>query len=117
MKTKVITPDPAPSRKAVLRLTWQLVKQAGLTFADALKRAWATLRLTAQMSQQATTFFYRKDDGSERCAIGFNRVAPDRVEANRPAKKHNPLVITYYDLQANGWRSFRADRLILQWAE
>lgn len=88
------------------------LRKTGLSLAESVKRACAALKLKARMAEKATGFFYRKEDGSERYAIGFNKLMPAPKPDARP-KPYNPLVITYYDLGVDAVRSFRVDRLIL----
>lgn len=97
-------------RTAITSLAHAL-RRTGLSWAAAMKRAWATIKLRAAIADRATGFWYRKEDGTERYALGFNRVAP--ATQSKPSTAVSLLVITYFDLLANDWRSFRADRLIL----
>lgn len=99
-------------RADVLRMTWALMREAKIKFADALKRAWTTVRMKIQMSYKAVGFFYRKENGEVRYALGYNAAAP-RPATDKPATKPGPLVVRYYDLTCDNWRSFRADRLII----
>lgn len=97
------------SRADVLRLTWQLVRSASLSFSEASKRAWATLRLKAEMLIKPVSFFYYKGDGTERFAVGhYSSDTP--TDGN--VKSESLLVVRYFDTLADGWRSFRIDRLI-----
>ena len=103
------TPALKLSRAEVLHLTWKLVREAKLTFADALAKAWAALRIKAEMLYKSVSFCYRKDDGTTRYAVG-NYVSA--TETSGTGKRANPLVVRYFDTLADGWRSFRIDRLI-----
>jgi hypothetical protein len=108
MKTQSVN-TPKISRAEVLRLTWQLVRNASLTFSEALKKAWATIRLKAEMLIKPVSYFYYKDDGTERFAVGHYSAA---TPADGKGKPTNLLVVRYFDTLADGWRSFRIDRLI-----
>lgn len=94
----------------MLRLTWQLVKNAKLSFGKALKQAWAAVKLKTQMLTRPVSFFYVKEDGTERFAVGHYAAATPATGSSKPT---SPLVIRYFDTLANGWRSFRADRLLI----
>lgn len=100
---------PKLNRSDVLCLTWKLVRDAKLAFADALKKAWATLRIKAEMLVKPVSFSYRKDDGTIRNAVGNYVVTSETPGKGKPA---NPLIVRYFDTLADGWRSFRIDRLI-----
>ncbi|PRY35064.1 hypothetical protein CLV58_115147 [Spirosoma oryzae] len=101
----------APSRADVVAFAWQIARAAKLPFGEASKKAWATRKLQGQMQQRAVSFFYRKGDGTERFAVGDMLAAPAPEKAS--GKPTNALVVRYYDTLAGGWRSFRADRLIV----
>ncbi len=102
---------PQTPRAEALQLTAQIVKKTRMSFGKAQKQAWATLKLTAQMHQQPVSFYYRKEDGSTRYAIGFyGDSSQERSQATSPVTS---LAIRYFDLLAQNWRSFRADRLII----
>ncbi len=109
MKAQSINPVKV-DRADVLRLTWQLVRSTKLTFSEALKKAWATIRLKAEMLIKPVSFFYRKGDGTERFAVGHYAAAPATDSNSKPT---SPLVVRYFDTLAYGWRSFRIDRLIV----
>ena len=103
------TQAPTVSRADVMRLTWQLVRSTKLSFATALKQAWAAIRLKAEMLIKPISFYYRKGDGTTRYAVGNYTSASETSGQGKPA---SPLVMRYFDTIANGWRSFRIDRLI-----
>ncbi|QMW06387.1 SH3 beta-barrel fold-containing protein [Spirosoma foliorum] len=97
-------------RKQAMILAHAL-RKTGLSFGEAQKRAWVTIRLKAEMLIKPVSFFYLKEKGEERFAVGYYGAAPATTTAPKPAK--SVLAIPYYDTLADGWRSFRADRLIL----
>lgn len=98
-------------RSQVLALATTITRQTQMPFGKAQKQAWATLKLTAQMHQKPVQFFYQKQDGSKRFAIGFYEAIPNELgsSSNYPTG----LATRYYDVLVKGWRSFRADRLII----
>jgi hypothetical protein len=108
-----VTTTATLSRSDVVAFAWLMVRAAKLPFGDASKKAWATRRLQAQMQQKPVSFFYRKDDGTERFAVGDKIEAPTPTKTPPTGKPANALVVRYYDTLAGGWRSFRADRLIV----
>ncbi len=103
--------SPSTTRADVLRLTWQLVKNARLSFGKALKKAWATVKLRAKMLTGPAEFAYVKDDGSTRYAVGHYAAATPTTGTGKPS---SPLAVRYFDMLADGWRSFRIDRLITE---
>lgn len=108
------TVTPAPlSRADVVAFAWLITKTAKLPFGAASRKAWATRKLQAQVQQKPVSFFYRKDDGTERFAVGDKIETPAPAKADSTIKSSNALIVRYYDTLAGGWRSFRADRLVV----
>lgn len=96
-------------RTQALKLASLLVKQTSLSFGTAQKQAWASIKLCAQMQERPVRFFYWKEDGSRREAVGFYGT---NAQAN-PSILQTGLAIRYYDTLVQNWRSFRPDRLII----
>lgn len=47
----------------IMRLAWQFVKRNGYTMSEALKTAWANMKLRAQMKHRIVRFYFRNVDG------------------------------------------------------
>lgn len=43
-----------------MSLAWQFVKRNGFTMSEALKLAWANIKLKAAMKQRIVKFYFRK---------------------------------------------------------
>ena len=56
--------------KEVMSLAWSFVKRNGFSMSEALKVAWANLKLKAQMKSKIVKFYFQKVDGSVREAYG-----------------------------------------------
>ena len=54
----------------IMSLAWQFVKRNGFTMSEALKVAWANMKLKAAMKQRIVKFYFQKVDGSIREAYG-----------------------------------------------
>ncbi|NID09407.1 SH3 beta-barrel fold-containing protein [Fibrivirga algicola] len=80
------------------------LRRKGLSLSESLRKAWATVKLRASMAVKPTTFFYTKGDGTMRWAVG---------SLEFPATDAPGAVVRYYDMLARDYRSFRADRLIV----
>lgn len=104
-----MTTSTASTRTQALTLAWHIVKTVRLPFVKAQAQAWATVKLKAQMQAGPVGFWYIKDDGTTRFAIGHFIPQPTPSDSG---KATNPLVVRYFDTLSNGWRSFRADRLV-----
>lgn len=92
----------------LFRIAWSIVGQFD-SFADALKMAWKIVKLQFELCLGVVCFKYRKVDGSIRQAKGTLDNVP-AVKGTDKAKNWGN--ICYYDIDANGWRSFRAENLI-----
>lgn len=101
-------------RSKVLSLAHQLCKTAKLDFSTAQKKAWAVIRLKSAMQEnEAVSFSYVKKSTSEiRPAVGTTNAA--HVPATLGTGKEKPAtIVTYFDLEAAGWRSFDAANICL----
>ena len=101
-------------RSKVLSLAHQLCKTANLSFSVAQKKAWAVIRLKSAMQEnEAVQFAYiKKSTGELRPAVGTTK--SDIVPATLGTGKEKPAtIVTYFDVEANGWRSFDAANIAL----
>jgi hypothetical protein len=96
-------------RSKVFKAAWAMVGNTKKSFAVCLAKAWQNYRLTKLMIKQAVKFAYEKVDGSLRHAIGTLNIGMPQSESKRES---SPAVVTYYDLDANAFRSFRSENLI-----
>lgn len=95
----------------VFSLAWQFVKRNGFSLSEALKKAWANIKLHAKMQKGIVKFYYQKVDGSVREAYGTLKadLCPDTKDSGRKA---NPTLQTYYDTERQEWRCFKVANLI-----
>lgn len=49
--------------KEVFKMAWQFVKRNGYTLSEALKCAWANIKLKAAMKERIVKFYFQKVDG------------------------------------------------------
>lgn len=81
------------------------------TFRKALIVSWRAEKLHRSMSGgNVVEFVYIKLDGSIRIASGTLPVQ-DFSTSERVKTLAQNSVVNYFDTDANGWRSFKADRL------
>ncbi len=83
----------------------------------ALREAWKIQHLRDHLDDGVVVFKYRKVDGSIRLAVGTRNVkffVPEDCipKGGQNENVENFRVVPYYDLQAQGWRSFRIDQLV-----
>ena len=102
-----------------------LVNKRGFDRSKAFKCAHAIYRLTNELAKGLLEFSYMKDDGTLRHARGtlcdgvsdrfdeWKRKQAEKPKDKKAKAKTKPReIITYWDLDKEGFRSFRADCLI-----
>lgn len=108
-----MTTQPKLNRSSILSLAWAIRKQSGLSWGECQRKAWATVRLRSAMQAGPVNFSYTKEDGTTRPAVGTLNAELFQYESKGTSKQASPAVIKYFDLEAGGFRSFRAERLLL----
>ena len=98
-------------RAKVFTLAWQFVKKNGYTLSEALKAAWANIKLVKQMSTKIVKFYFRKVDGSIREAYGTLQASLLPETKGTERKKSDTLQV-YYDTEKSEFRSFKKANLI-----
>lgn len=95
----------------IMSLAWQFVKRNGFTMSEALKVAWANMKLKAAMKQRIVKFYFQKVDGSIREAYGTlkENLIPATSGDNR---KRNDTVQVYFDTERLEYRCFKKANLI-----
>lgn len=95
----------------IMSLAWQFVKRNGFTMSEALKVAWANMKLKAAMKQRIVKFYFQKVDGSVREAYGTlkENLIPATSGDNR---KRNDTVQVYFDTERQEYRCFKKANLI-----
>ena len=112
-------------RELTCRLANFLVNKRGFDRSKAFKCAHAIYRLTNELAKGLLEFSYMKDDGTLRHARGtlcdgvsdrfdeWKRKQAEKPKDKKAKAKTKPReIITYWDLDKEGFRSFRADRLM-----
>lgn len=97
--------------REVMLLAWQFVRKNGYSMSEALKTAWANIKLKAVMKQRIVRFYYRKVDGSMREAFGTlkdNLLPPTQGTGRKP----NDTLFTYFDTEREEYRSFKRANLL-----
>jgi hypothetical protein len=93
-----------------MRIAWAIRKQFN-TFREALVHAWKVIKLQWQLCTEAIVEFkYKKIDGSIREARGSNADLP---YTGKPGRTPNFGLLTYFDLDANSFRSCKIENLII----
>lgn len=96
--------------KSVMRLAWQMVKRNGYTMSEALRCAWANMKLKAKMQEGIVKFYFQKVDGTIREAYGTLKESLVPALTGNGRKK-NDTIQTYFDTERGEWRCFKIANL------
>ena len=80
----------------------------GRPMAECEKQAQQIAECIKEMNSRIVEFYYMKKDGSKRQAFGT--LQPEVIVpliSNAPERKPNPDLVTYYDTEAQAFRSFK----------
>jgi hypothetical protein len=96
-------------KRRLFNIAWSIVGQFD-SFSEALVHAWKVIRLQLALCTQAfVRFRYTKvSDSSVRDAVG----TLENVPATNGGRTANYGILTYFDVEAAGWRSCRVENLI-----
>ncbi|WP_418946346.1 SH3 beta-barrel fold-containing protein [Phocaeicola coprocola] len=97
--------------KEVMLMAWTFVKRNGFTMSEALKCAWANMKLKAAMKQRIVKFYFKKVDGTIREAYGTlkENLIPATSGENR---KKNDTIQVYFDTEKQEYRCFKKANLL-----
>lgn len=95
----------------VMSLAWQFVKRNGYTMSEALKCAWANIKLRAALNKRIVKFYFQKVNGEIREAYGTlkTELIPETKGDDR---KRNDTVQVYFDTEKSEYRCFKKANLI-----
>lgn len=91
----------------VMRMAWDL-RHLFSSFSEALKKAWAIVKLKRDMSNGEVRFKFRKVNGEIREAVGTLNVEYERKGTGHATEE----TVSYWDVISNGFRSFKVTQLI-----
>ena len=103
-------------KSTVMKTAWELVKSAGLSLSDALRKAWRKVKkelLKLYLRSGKVEITFQKVNGEVTTRTGtvnFNLMpAGQHPKGNGGSSE---TLINFYSLTDNGWRSLRAENLI-----
>lgn len=96
-------------RSKVFKQAYEMMKATGKAFAVCLAKAWAIYRLHKRMKKETVSFAYEKADGSLRKAKGTLQDVSSLIKGTG---SENYKTVRYFDVDANGFRSFKVENLI-----
>ena len=88
-----------------MKLAWQFVKRNGFTLSEALKEAWANIKLVSAMHKGIVKFYFTKVDGSKREAYGT--LSSEVIPPVGGERKNNDTCQVYFDTEKQAWRCFK----------
>lgn len=96
--------------RKVMNLAWQFVKRNGFTISQALKCAWANVKLHAKMTTGIVKFYFQKIDGTMREAYGT--LQESMLPAISGERKSNDTIQVYFDTEKGEFRCFKRANLV-----
>ncbi len=96
----------------IMKLAWQFVKKNGYSMAEALKCAWANMKLKAAMKDRIVKFYFQKVDGSVREAFGTLKEALLPPTNGTDSRKKSETVQVYFDTEKSEYRCFKKANLL-----
>ena len=99
--------------REVMTDAWRMFRITGESFATCLKRAWQLTKLAKAMKTKVVQFFYVKaSTGELRQAFGTLQANVIDGLVKGTGRKANENLMTYYDQEAQGFRSFKKFNLV-----
>lgn len=95
----------------VMNLAWQFVRRNGFSMSEAMRCAWANMKLKAAMKNRIVKFYFQKVDGTIREAYGT--LCENLIPAtNGDNRKKNDTVQVYFDTERQEYRCFKKANLL-----
>lgn len=99
--------------REVMTDAWRMFRITGESFATCLKRAWQLAKLAKAMKTKVVQFFYVKaSTGELRQAFGTLQASVIDGLVKGTGRKANENLMTYYDQEAQDFRSFKKFNLV-----
>lgn len=95
----------------VMNLAWQLIKRNGFSRSEAVKVAWANVKLHAAMKSRIVKFYFKKVDGSIREAYGTLNEAM-MPQTGGSDRRKNDTVQVYFDTEKQEYRCYKKANLL-----
>lgn len=96
--------------KEIMSLAWSFVRKNGYSMSEALKCAWANIKLRALLHKKVVEFYFKKTDGTLRQAFGT--LMSNRIPETKGTKKTADNCQVYWDCEKEEWRCFKKCNLI-----
>lgn len=96
--------------KDMMIMAWSFVKRNGYTLSEAMKCAWANIKLRAMLKVRIVEFYFKKTDGTLRQAFGT--LMSSRIPETKGEKRPYEHCQVYFDTEKDEWRSFKKCNLM-----
>lgn len=97
-----MTTESKNRMREIMSLAWQFVKRNGFDLSQALKTAWANVKLHAALKKGIVKFYFTKVDGSLREAYGTERKLVARNQGHRQkAVRHGASVLRHRETRVS----------------
>ena len=98
-------------KSKLFKAAWKLVKTLGISISEALKKSWKAYKLKLKLEAGKVNFTFKKKSGELRKATGTLKAELINYDF-KGSTKDNFSVIAYWDLEAQGFRSFKIENLV-----
>ena len=106
-----MTTESKNRMREIMSLAWQFVKRNGFDLSQALKTAWANVKLHAALKKGIVKFYFTKVDGSLREAYGTLKESL-LPETKGIGRKPSDTVQVYYDTEKQEYRCYKKANLV-----
>ena len=106
-----MTTESKNRMREIMNLAWQFVKRNGFDLSQALKTAWANVKLHAALKKGIVKFYFTKVDGSLREAHGTLK-ASLLPETKGTGRQPSDTVQVYYDTEKQEYRCYKKANLV-----
>ncbi len=97
--------------REIMRMAWSFVHKNGYTMSEALKCAWANVKLRTMLRNRIVEFYFKKTDGTLRQAFGTLKEGLIG-EIKGTGRKTNDNLQVYWDTEKEEYRCFKKCNLI-----
>ena len=97
-------------RVRVMYYAHRIYRNSGREWPDSLKTAWCVYRCWKYMKRGPVKFYYKKLDGSYRCAFGRLHNLPKRK--SKVNFDFNQDRLTYFDIEKHQFRCFKIENFL-----
>ena len=96
--------------REIMQMAWSFIRKNGYSMSEALKCAWANIKLRALLGKKVVEFYFKKTDGTLRQAFGT--LMSDRIPETKGTKKTADSCQVYFVTEKEEWRCFKKCNLI-----